>query len=86
MGGGGGVIEKSCESEKSGDKYRREIKPGVVVDVYDVLTAFGVACPGRQQAIKKLLFTGMRGHKNAVTDLKEARDAIDRAIELAGQI
>lgn len=52
-------------------------------DVYDVLTAFDVACPATQHAIKKLLMPGARGHKDKVADLKEARDSIVRAIALA---
>lgn len=52
------------------------------IDVYDVLTAFGVTCPATQHAIKKLLCAGTRGHKDAATDLAEALTAIQRAIEL----
>ena len=37
-------------------KYDKEINLGVVVDVYDVLEAFGVTCPARAHAIKKLLY------------------------------
>lgn len=55
------------------------------IDVYDVLKAFGVTCPATQHAIKKLLMAGERGHKDKLTDLSEASDAITRAIELARQ-
>lgn len=55
------------------------------VDVYDVLKAFGVACPATQHAIKKLLMAGNRGHKDKLTDLTESLTAISRAIELAQQ-
>jgi len=64
------------------NKYQREIKPGVWVDVYDVLMAFNVANPATAHAVKKLLCPGQRGHKSAAQDLTEARMAIDRAIEL----
>ena len=63
-------------------KYQREIK-GVVVDVYDVLGAFNVTCPARQHAIKKLLATGQRGHKDEETDLIETISAVKRSLELA---
>lgn len=54
----------------------------VSVDVYDVLKAFNVTNPATQHAIKKLLMPGERGHKGKVQDLTEARQSIDRAIEL----
>lgn len=64
------------------NKYQHNIK-GVMVDVYDVLKSFGVHCPAVQHAIKKLLMPGNRGHKDRLTDLKEAALSIERAIELA---
>ena len=64
------------------NKYTREIKPGVFVDVYDVLTAFGVTCPALAHAIKKLLAPGMRGAKDEIQDKREAIQAIDRSIEI----
>ena len=35
------------------NKYSKEIRKGVFVDVYDVLKAFDVKCPAMQHAIKK---------------------------------
>ena len=58
------------------------IPSAIWADVYDVLSAFGVTCPARQHAIKKLLCAGERGHKDAATDLKEARLAVERAYEM----
>ena len=52
------------------------------VDVYDVLLAFGVTCPARQHAIKKLLAAGVRGNKETAQDLEEARQSVVRAQEL----
>ncbi len=63
-------------------KYRREIKKGVYVDVYDVLVAFDVTCPAMQHAIKKCLAAGKRGHKGTIQDKREAIDSIKRSIEL----
>lgn len=54
----------------------------VIVDVYDVIEAFDVCCPATQHAIKKLLAAGERGHKDTVTDLREAIASIERAIDL----
>jgi hypothetical protein len=67
--------------------YSREIvsvtgAERIEVDVYSVLVAFSVTCPAVSHAAKKLLCAGSRGHKDRVTDLKEAIAAIVRAIEL----
>jgi hypothetical protein len=74
-------------SEHSGNKYHRIAKDlfsstNIVIDVYEVLNAFNVTCPATQHAIKKLLCAGLRGKGNAEQDLREARDAIARAIEI----
>ncbi len=69
-------------------KYNRMIHPVLteggmpVVDVYSVLEAFGVTCPARQHAIKKLLCAGLRGKGNAIQDLREALIAVQRAVAL----
>lgn len=74
-----------------GSKYHRTITQtlrgdthgcSVVVDVYDVLRAFGVDCPATQHAIKKLLCAGLRGSKSAEQDISEAANSCRRAIEL----
>ena len=72
------------ETNPSGKKYLREIRTNEAgeVDVYAVLLAFEVTCPARQHAIKKLLCAGLRGKNDVTNDLKEAKDAIERAIEL----
>lgn len=63
-------------------KYHREIKPGVWVDVYDVLQAWDVTNPALQHAIKKALAAGQRGHKDRETDLDEVVQCAIRAREL----
>lgn len=84
----------SEKKEHSGNKYRKRLiakmiefnedsqEATVEVDVYDLIVAFRVSCPGRQQAIKKILFAGQRGGKGTVQDLQEAIDAMNRAIQL----
>lgn len=52
------------------------------IDVYDVLVAFGVTCPARQHAVKKLLCAGLRGKGDSVQDLEEAVQAVERAVSL----
>ncbi len=64
------------------NKYQREIKPGVFVDVYDVLKAWDVRNPALQHLIKKALAVGQRGHKDAAEDLQDIVDSAVRAQEL----
>jgi hypothetical protein len=48
------------------------------IDVYRVLQLFRVTDPCLQHAVKKLLVTGGRGHKDAAKDAaKDVQDAID---------
>lgn len=54
----------------------------IEVDVYDVLRAFAVTDPAIQHAVKKLLCTGNRGHKDRKQDLEEAVQSIERAIDV----
>ncbi len=56
------------------------------VDVYAVLAAFEVTCPATAHAVKKLLCAGIRraGQPRA-TDLREAQQALDRAIDMAAE-
>lgn len=61
--------------------YFREVTNTTHVDVSWFLKAFNIPCC-EGHAIKKLLVSGQRGAKNRMQDLKEARDSIDRAIEM----
>lgn len=63
-------------------KYHREIKPGVFVDVYDVLQAWAVSNPALQHLIKKALQPGERGHKDLETDMNDIIASAKRAKEL----
>ena len=64
------------------NKYSREIKPNVFVDVYDVLRAFEVGDPCLSHLAKKALCAGLRGHKNRLEDLLDIKASIERAIEM----
>lgn len=55
------------------------------LDVYRVLDAFEVKRSTVQHAIKKLLVTGERGVKTELEDLIEARNSLDRAIEMIAE-
>ena len=64
------------------NKYQRQV-PSTTIDIYDILKAWGVTCPATQHAIKKLLQPGDRGHKDKLTDLREALASVERAIQMA---
>lgn len=74
-----------------GAKYLRKIYPAngvgepIMVDVYAVIDAFGVTCPGRQQALKKILCAGLRGKGSQIQDIEGVFDAMWRALELQRQ-
>ena len=78
------------EMEQRLSKYQRLIKgkdidghvASVAVDVYDVLTAWGVTNPALQHLIKKALQPGARGHKSLEADLKDIIASAQRALEL----
>ena len=66
------------------NKYQRQV-PSTTIDIYDILNAYRVTCPATQHAIKKLLQPGERGHKDKLTDLREALASVERAIQMAEQ-
>ncbi|UGO52900.1 hypothetical protein ODDIEODDIE_39 [Escherichia phage vB_EcoS_OddieOddie] len=71
-------------------KYQRLIRgkdidghvASIVVDVYDVLTAWETTNPALQHLIKKALRPGERGHKSLVEDLKDIIASAQRALEI----
>lgn len=89
MGGAGYTIAtavldrlpKKASDVQLPNKYNKRIRKEVV-DVYDVLRAFNVTDPGLQHGIKKMLMPGIRGDKTRLQDLLEARQALDRAIDM----
>lgn len=64
------------------NKYQREIKPGVFVDVYDVIRAFQVHDPAMAHAVKKCLAAGQRGHKDSIQDKEDILASVKRSIEM----
>lgn len=66
------------------NKYQRTV-PSTNIDVYDMLHAYNVTNPATQHAVKKLLQPGNRGHKDTLTDLREALASIQRAIQIEEQ-
>ena len=71
-----------CKQSADANKYLHEIKPGIFIDVYDVLMAWSVTNPALQHLIKKALQAGERGHKSREQDLQDIIDSAIRAKEL----
>lgn len=71
------------KSEVKKSKYHREIKPGVWVDVYDVLDAFDPdnRNSADDHAIKKMLLPGKRGAKDGRRDRVEAIQSLERSLQ-----
>ena len=62
--------------------YYKDVAHLKNVDVYRVLTLFKVNDPCIQHAIKKLLCAGDRGDKSMIKDITEARDSLNRHLEM----
>ena len=76
--------DSAITSSTTKSKYHREIKPGVWVDVYDVLHAFDPdnRNAADDHAIKKMLLPGKRGHKDGIKDRKEAIQSLERSVQI----
>jgi hypothetical protein len=78
------LYEASLEPDRgpfyANDKYKREIKPGVFIDVYDVIDCYEVTSGALQHALKKILAAGKRGHKDYEQDLIDILASVERAL------
>ena len=52
--------------------------PYDTLDVYRVISIFGVSDPCIQHALKKLLCSGVRGHKDQSKDIQDVIDTLER--------
>ena len=64
--------------------YYNKIYKGYIVDPYVIAELYGITDHAQFQALKKLLRAGA-DHKDYKRDLEEARDAIDRKLEMLQQ-
>lgn len=62
--------------------YFKDVSNLDKIDVYSVLSLFEVTDPCIQHAVKKLLCTGKRGHKDFNKDVQDAIDSLVRCQEL----
>ena len=65
--------------------YHKDVSKLETIDVYRVLTLFKVTEPCIQHAIKKLLCAGDRGDKSMIKDITEARDSLNRHLEMLNE-
>lgn len=65
--------------------YKKDVSGLSMIDVYRVLDLFGVTDPCIQHAAKKLLATGVRGHKDAERDIQDAIDTLQRWQEMRAE-
>lgn len=75
-------LDNKADELQKHNKYMREIKPGVWVDIYDVLQAWKITNPAQQHLAKKAMQGGQRGHKDYETDMLDIISSAKRAIEL----
>ena len=73
--------EHNVEKRKH-SHYFKDVSNLDEIDVYAVLTLFEVTDPCIAHAVKKLLCTGNRGHKDFETDAQDALDSLVRWKEL----
>lgn len=64
--------------------YFKDVRGLTEVDVYKICDLFEVSdsSGATQHAIKKLLLPGKRGAKDQGKDIKEARDTLNRLIDM----
>ena len=67
------------------DHYKKPVAGLQFIDVYRVLSLFGVTDPCIQHAIKKLLVAGGRGHKDIEHDVQDTIDTLIRWQEMRGE-
>lgn len=75
-------LNECIGAPEADNKYLHQIKPGIFVDVYEVLMAWNVTNPALQHLIKKALQAGERWHKSREQDLQDIIYSAIRAKEL----
>ncbi len=72
-------------SENKYPHYFKDVSYLKTVDVYRVLALFNVTDPCIQHTVKKLLCAGDRGDKSMIKDITEARDSLNRHLEMLNE-
>lgn len=79
-----GVVRPKESVLKKHNHYFKDVSDYKEIDVYALCKIFEIDDPSgcTQHAIKKLLVTGKRGHKDRLRDLQDVVDTVKRLIEL----
>ena len=77
---------KSEDVERKHSHYFKDVRHLDYVDIYQVCKLFEVEDPSHctQHSIKKLLMSGKRGVKDKMKDIIEARDTLNRYLQIEG--
>ena len=80
------VDTKSDGVERKHSHYFKDVRHLDYIDVYQVCKLFEVDDPSHctQHSIKKLLMSGKRGAKDKMKDIIEARDTLNRYLQIEG--
>lgn len=62
--------------------YKKDISQYKILDIYRLCVIYNVTDPAIAHTIKKLLVPGGRGAKDTLQDIIEARDTLNRRIEM----
>lgn len=78
---------KDDGSKPKHSHYHKDVSDYETIDIYAVCKIFDVQDTSGclQHAIKKLLVTGKRGHKDRQTDIQNAIDTLNRLLELESE-
>ena len=77
---------KSEYVERKHSHYFKDVRHLDYIDIYQVCKLFEVEDPSHctQHSIKKLLMSGKRGAKDKMKDIIEARDTLNRYLQIEG--
>ena len=77
---------KSEDDERKHSHYFKDVRHLDYLDIYQVCKLFEVDDPSHctQHSIKKLLMSGKRGAKDKMKDIVEARDTLNRYLQIEG--
>ena len=77
---------KSKDVERKHSHYFKDVRHLDYIDIYQVCKLFEVEDPSHctQHSIKKLLMSGKRGAKDKMKDIIEARDTLNRYLQIEG--
>lgn len=68
--------------EKKHKHYFKSVIGLNYIDIYRIFKLYNVTDPCLQHAIKKLILAGERGAKDQFKDVSEAKDTIERWIDI----